>query len=881
MRHHGKARFQQRRRRGAALIAAVLVLTGLGTTAASAAATAVEVTAKLGGDPVTVRTAEPGQDAIVAFQAVAGQRALVEITDIRLGSMWVYLRDTKGATLRQASCGDGVDCVLDTAELTASGRYSVYLDASQVSYGVATVRLHEVPPDVTAGYTIGDPATTVTMDAPGQNAYLVFKGRAGQRIFTRVSAGTTGVITAYLLDPAGVSLGGGVCDVPCDIDATVLRADGEHRLLLSPSGVRTGSLTAQVLDVPADVEAVTGIGRPAPVTTTAPGQNARVLFDAEAGAKVTVAVSESGFTTGRISLHGPKGETLASGECTRDCALTGVPLTASGTHSVLLDPAGAQTGTAVVTITISAPDVLVGVVPGGDPVTLTVVEAGQNAAVVFGGAAKQHVSAVLSKGSLGKATASLRAPDGTVLVSASCATACFLDVRSLPAAGRYTLHVDPDGANTGSITVQVHDVPADAVVTAVPGGDAVPLTTAVPGQNGFANFAVKRGERTFVQLIGGTFGNAPGYLRDPSGTDLASSQCASGCVFDAGAATVDGTYRIALDPQGAETGGITVRVFAVPADAVVPTAPGRGPVPVATTTPGQGALVVFDAVAGQRLSARLGGGTFGGSGSASAGLRRPDGSWLVNPVFCGVSCFLDAVTADATGTYTLFVDPQGAAVGSITAEVFDVVDAAVDAVAGGDPVGVRTGTPGQNAVVSFRGGAGMRVSVRLTGGTFGAATATLRGPDGITLASLGSCGSTCFADTVTLPAAGAYSVLINPSGAAVGSGTVQVHDVPPDASASVTVGGGPATVSVTVPGQNAAVTFDGAAGQVVTLVIEAGTGTTAYQLRGADGTLLASRSGTAAALVTLGPVTLTASGTQTLTLNPGAHAVGSSAVTAT
>ncbi|MDR7321958.1 MULTISPECIES: hypothetical protein [Catenuloplanes] len=859
----------------------MLVLLGLGTQTASAAAGAIEVSAKLGGDPVTVRTVEPGQDAIVSFPARAGQRALVEITDIRLGSMWVYLRDTSGATLRQVSCGNGVECVLDTADLTVAGRYSVYLDASPASYGVATVRLHDVPPDVVAGYTIGDPATTVTTDAPGQDMYLAFEGRAGQRVFTRVSAGTVGSITAYLLDPAGVPVGGGICDVPCDIDATVLRAGGEHRLLLSPSGVRTGALTAQVLDVPADVEATTGIGRPAPVTTTAPGQNARVLFDADAGDRVTVAVTESGFSTGRISLHGPAGETLVTGECARDCALTGVPLTASGTHTVLLDPAGAQTGTAVVTITVSAPDVLVGVVPGGDPVTLTIAEAGQNAAVVFTGAAKQHVSAVLTKGSLGRATASLRGPGGTALASASCAVSCFLDVRSLPADGRYTLLVDPDGSHTGSITVRVHDVPADAVVTAVPGGDPVSLTTTVPGQNAFADFAVSRGDRTFIQLTGGTFGNAPAYLRDPSGVDLALFQCASGCAFDAGPAALDGVYRIALDPQGAETGGITVTVHAVPADAVARAAPGGGPVTVTTGTPGQGAAVVFDAAAGQRLAARLGGGTFGGSSGASAGLRRPDGSWLVNPVYCGVTCFLDTVTADVAGTYTLVVDPLGAAVGGITAEVFDVLDAAVDATAGGAAVGVRTGTPGQNAVVSFRGDAGARVSVRLSGGTFGTATTTLRGPDGSTLGTVGSCGAACFADTVTLPVAGVYRVVINPAGAAVGSATLQVHAVPPDASASVTVGGGPVAVTVAVPGQNAVVTIDGVAGQAVTVVIEAGTGTTAYQLRGPDGALLASRSGTAAQLVTLGPVTLTTSGPQTLTLNPAAHAVGSSTITAT
>ncbi|MDR7278564.1 hypothetical protein [Catenuloplanes atrovinosus] len=862
------------------LAAAMLVLIGMGAKAASAA-TAVEVTAKLGGDPVTVRTVDPGQDAIVSFQGRAGQRALVEITEIQLGSMWVYLRDASGTTLRQISCSDDLDCVLDTAGLAETGRYSVYLDISPASFGLATVRLHDVPPDLDAAYTIGAPATTVTTEAPGQDARLVFRGRAGQRLFTRISAGTVGSITAYLLDAKGAPLGGGICDVPCDLDTATLPADGEYRLLLSPSGVRTGSLTAQILDVPADAEAVTGIGRPAPVTIAAPGQNARVLFDANAGDRVTVAVTDSGFTTGRISLFGPKGETLATGDCTRDCALTGVSLAATGTHTVLLDPAGAQTGTAVVTITVSAPDLLVGVEPGGDPVTLTITEAGQNGAVVFTGTAGQHVSAVLTKGSLGKATASLRAPNGTMLTSASCAVSCFLDGRSLPATGRYTLHVDPDGANTGAITVRVHDVPADPVVIAVRGGEAVTLTTTTPGQNAFADVAAARGDRTFIQLTGGTFGGASAYLRDPSGTDLMVTQCATGCVLDAGTLASDGVHRIVLDPHGAETGGITVKVHAVPADSVVRTTPGRGPVTAATSTPGQAATVVFDAAAGQRLSARLGGGTFGTAGSASAGLRRPDGTWLVSPMLCGTSCFLDTVTADAAGTYTLVVDPAGGAVGSITADVFDVVDATYDAVAGGDAVGIRTGTPGQNAVVSFRGGQGVRVSARLTGGTFGSASLVLRGPDGLTLATVGSCGTTCFADAVSLPAAGVYTVLINPGAAAVGAATVQLYEVPPDAAASVTIGGGPATVSVKVPGQNAGVTFEGTAGQTVTVVIEAGLGSTAYQLRGADGALLAGRSATSAATVTLGPVTLTASGTQTLTLNPATHAVGSATVTAT
>jgi hypothetical protein len=95
-------------------------------------------------------------------------------------------------------------------------------------------------------------------------------------------------------------------------------------------------------------------------------------------------------------------------------------------------------------------------------------------------------------------------------------------------------------------------------------------------------------------------------------------------------------------------------------------------------------------------------------------------------------------------------------------------------------------------------------------------------PDGSTLASTFSCGSSIFIEPQTLPATGTYTVLIDPSGSATGQATVTLYNVI-DATGSVTVGGPAVNVSLTVPGQNATLTFSGTASQQATVRVTSNT----------------------------------------------------------
>src|SRR5262249_34551695 len=81
---------------------------------------------------------------------------------------------------------------------------------------------------------------------------------------------------------------------------------------------------------------------------------------------------------------------------------------------------------------------------------------------------------------------------------------------------------------------------------------------------------------------------------------------------------------------------------------------------------------------------------------------------------------------------------------------------------------------------------------------------------------------------VTLPVTGTYTILIAPSELETdsdrprlfkGAGTVAItlYDVPPDATATITPDGPPVTVATTIVGQEARLTFNGTAGQVISL----------------------------------------------------------------
>src|SRR6185295_19050552 len=148
-------------------------------------------------------------------------------------------------------------------------------------------------------------------------------------------------------------------------------------------------------------------------------------------------------------------------------------------------------------------------------------------------------------------------------------------------------------------------------------------------------------------------------------------------------------------------------------------------------------------------------------------------------------------------TYTVVVDPSGAATGQGTVNIYDVVDITGPIVIDGSAVSSTITTPGQVARLAFTGTAGQRVSANSTATSMtGCWSLTILKPDGTQLASTFTCGSSAFIEPQTLPVGGSYTVLVDPSGAATGQATVNLYNVV-DVTGSITLGG--AAVNVSLP----------------------------------------------------------------------------------
>ncbi len=250
--------------------------------------------------------------------------------------------------------------------------------------------------------------------------------------------------------------------------------------------------------------------------------------------------------------------------------------------------------------------------------------------------------------------------------------------------------------------------------------------------------------------------------------------------------------------------------------------PGGEPVTVNVSAPGENPMLSFLGTGGRRIALKVSDVAVGSSPCCSlriSFLSVGGPEWLSPMPFGRNGGFIDTKTLPQDGVYRIIVDPQGSDVGSLKLTLYDVPPDVTGSISpGGPPVSTTTGpVPGQNALFSFSGLAGQRVSLKVSGVAMGTSTccsANVSIPGLVGPTIVGTNG--VFVDTKVLPRDGAFTILVDPAGMNVGSATLQLYDVPPDPVVSASPGGPPVTVSAgSVPGQNAVVQFAGSAGQRV------------------------------------------------------------------
>src|SRR5262249_25321573 len=452
--------------------------------------------------------------------------------------------------------------------------------------------------DISGTIAIGGPDVTVNITRPNQNARLTFNGAAGQQVSLRIGVGAPGSDVS-ILKPDGTTLAapsfagstGGF------LDQQTLPVTGPYTVLVDPRSTNTGSITLTLNDA-TDVTGVIAVGGPAvTVETLRAGQNARLTFTGGTGQAVSLQAA-AGAPGSDMFILSPDGAVLGgpsfAGSAGGGVGRTILPV--AGTYSILVNPRTTNVGS--ITLTLQDLSDVTGTIEiGGPDVTVAIARIDQVARLTFSGVAGGQVSLRIATGAVGSDVSILN-PDGTTLAPASFAGSSggFLDQRTLPVTGVYTVLVDPRSTNTGSLTLSLLDA-TDVVSLIAIAGPAVTVTIPRPGQNARLAFVGAASQEISVRMAAGAVGSDVSIL-SPDGTTLTPSTFAgsSGGFSDQQTLPVTATYTTLVDPRSTNTGRMTLTL--IDASDVTGTIAIGGPaVTIAISQFGQNARLTFSGAA--------------------------------------------------------------------------------------------------------------------------------------------------------------------------------------------------------------------------------------------------------------------------------------------
>jgi hypothetical protein len=309
----------------------------------------------IGGDPVTLTTTTPGQNAQPTFHTDGDQRIRLSLTDTSIGDGVFLSIFTPDQTRIASEFMTGPEDVLDLIPLPAAGTYRILVDPEDEDVGSTTITLINVPDDPAPRLTIGGKPVTITTTTAGQNAQPTFVAKAGQRIHVNLSGITIGDGVFFsVFAPNGDRITSEFLTAPDDfVDRIDLPASGTYRILMDPEGNDVGSATIRLINVPPDPKPTLTIdGESVTVATTTPGQNAQPTFEASGPGSVVISLARMTYESGVIlSLFAPDGTRITStflGPPQSDTAPIDLP--AAGTYRILIDPDQEATGQVLISV---------------------------------------------------------------------------------------------------------------------------------------------------------------------------------------------------------------------------------------------------------------------------------------------------------------------------------------------------------------------------------------------------------------------------------------------------------------------------------------------------------------------------------------------------
>ena len=495
--------------------------------------------------------------------------------------------------------------------------------------------------------------------------------------------------------------------------------------------------------------------------------------------------------------------------------------------------------------------------------------------MVFDGVAGQRINLGFSSVTISSFYVTVYRPDGaalTLLPSVVNMSGGGLELPILPMTGTYTIFLDPYMTYTGNVTVTVS---TEITGTITPGGVAVPVSITRVGQNARYTFTGTEGQTISLGVTSVTITSLNVSILKPDGTSLVAPTpfTTSGGAIDSQILPVSGTYAILVDPSGVFTGNVTLTLYNTPDITGTITIDGATVTPT-LTVPGQRARYTFDGTAGQWVNLGLTGVTIT---SSNVSMFKPDGSTPLASTGIGTAGgSLDPVTAlPETGTYTNVVDPAGLSTGAMTLTLTSPLTGTITVDGASIPISLIKA--GQTARYTFSGTSGQWVSLGLTSVTTTSSLVKLLSPSGTQLAavSVGTSGGG-LEPPGALPATGTYTIIVDPASTYTGNITLTLMSY---LSGSLDLDGTATTATITTVGQNGRYTFEGTAGQRVSLGMTGVTITsTAVTLWKPDSTVLAAAT-VGAGGGSLDPPVLPTTGTYAVTVNPAAQYTGAMTMT--
>lgn len=192
---------------------------------------------------------------------------------------------------------------------------------------------------------------------------------------------------------------------------------------------------------------------------------------------------------------------------------------------------------------------------------------------------------------------------------------------------------------------------------------------------------------------------------------------------------------------------------------------------------------------------------------------------------------------------------------------------------------ITLSTANKIGLMLFEGTLGQKMCLNIVGVTIASSYVSIYRPDGSTLVSNASVTSSGkFIDTLTLPAGGTYTILINPQ-SYTGNMTLVLYNVV-DIAGTISPGGAAITTTITTPGQNARYTFAGTSGQRVSLnmtsVTLSGSVVNIYK---PDGSILAGYYNVTPPSAFIDTVSLPVTGTYSILVDPFDTRIGAMTLT--